>query len=280
VRRPPGAPGAQEPFNSWTGSIRAARTAGNTPNAQAVSNANASENTSNRPSTWPAVGGKGNCRMAATPNPAITSPAVPPHAPSTRLSVSCCRATRHAPAPSASARTEAEAGPEPAVDPTHDPGPRPKERRASQDPPDKPATRKSAVRAWPKAIGTSGEKEALVSPHERPIRTPEELLASEIRCDRREPDECIRAADAYELGRVVEKNEDRADRHRKVGLTHYVNQCHSQDPSACFALARMYREGDIVKSDATQADALLDHVTRLCVYKQADVCQALEVESP
>ena len=48
----------------------------------------------------PADGGSGNCLTIPIPQYATSTPAAPPISASTALSVRCCRATRHVPAPS------------------------------------------------------------------------------------------------------------------------------------------------------------------------------------
>jgi TPR repeat protein len=97
-----------------------------------------------------------------------------------------------------------------------------------------------------------------------PIATPDELTAAEIRCYRKEPEECRRAADAYEAGRMVPRDAERARNYRKVELTQLVRSCERDSPNACLVLSERYQSGDGVARSTRQAAALVDRARTLC----------------
>jgi TPR repeat protein len=111
-----------------------------------------------------------------------------------------------------------------------------------------------------------------------PLTTPDELTAAEIRCYQKEPEACRRAADAYEAGRVVPRDAERARNFRKVELTQLVRNCERDSPNACLVLAERYQSGDGVARSARQAAALVDRARTLCRRKVNPIeCAALNL---
>jgi hypothetical protein len=111
-----------------------------------------------------------------------------------------------------------------------------------------------------------------------PITTPDELTAAEIKCYQKGPEACRRAADAYEAGRIVPRDAERARNYRKVELTQLVRNCERDSPNACLVLAERYRSGDGVARSARQAAALADRARTLCRRKvNPTECAALNL---
>jgi hypothetical protein len=111
-----------------------------------------------------------------------------------------------------------------------------------------------------------------------PVATPEELTAAEIKCYQKEPEACRRAADAYEAGRIVPRDVERARNFRKVELTQLVRNCERDSPNACLVLAERYQSGDGVARSARQAAALVDRARTLCRRKvNPTECAALNL---
>jgi hypothetical protein len=111
-----------------------------------------------------------------------------------------------------------------------------------------------------------------------PIATPEELTAAEIKCYQKEPESCRRAADAYEAGRMVPRDAERARNYRKVELTQLVRNCERDSPNACLVLAERYQSGDGVARSTRQAAALVDRARTLCRRKvNPTECAALKL---
>jgi len=97
-----------------------------------------------------------------------------------------------------------------------------------------------------------------------PIATPDELTATEIKCYQKHPESCRRSADAYEAGRIVPRDAERARHYRKVELTQLVRNCEQSSPVACVILSARYQSGDGVARSARQAAALVDRARMLC----------------
>jgi TPR repeat protein len=97
-----------------------------------------------------------------------------------------------------------------------------------------------------------------------PITTPDELTAAEIKCYQKDPEACRRAADAYEAGRMVPRDAERARNYRKVELTQLVRGCERDSPNSCLVLAERYQSGDGVARSTRQAAALVDRARTLC----------------
>lgn len=95
--------------------------------------------------------------------------------------------------------------------------------------------------------------------------TREALLKAELYCDQRKDfDECARAALALETGTTGPADLEQAKRFRRIALTHLVMQCESDSAHACFVLAAKYRAGtELAKSD-NSAEALEKRGAELC----------------
>jgi len=111
-----------------------------------------------------------------------------------------------------------------------------------------------------------------------PITTPDELTAAEIKCYQKDPEACGRAADAYEAGRMVPRDAERARNYRKVELTQLVRGCERDSPNSCLVLAERYQSGDGVARSTRQAAALVDRARTLCRRKvNPTECAALKL---
>jgi hypothetical protein len=115
----------------------------------------------------------------------------------------------------------------------------------------------------------------LMSPHDRPVATERQLRVAEVRCDRRDPNECLRAADAYEKGEVVDRNEERVERNKKIAHTLYMRQCDGGQAASCYQLARMYEHGEFIKKNPEIAAALRTRAGELCERKKNPVCDRI-----
>jgi hypothetical protein len=95
--------------------------------------------------------------------------------------------------------------------------------------------------------------------------TREALLKAELYCDQRKDfDECSRAAQALDSGTAGPADPTQAKRFRRIALTHVVMQCESGSPHACFVLAAKYRAGYELAANATSAEALEKRGADLC----------------
>jgi hypothetical protein len=101
-----------------------------------------------------------------------------------------------------------------------------------------------------------------------PLATPttrEALLKAELYCDQKKDfDECARAAQALEAGTTGPADPEQAKRFRRIALTHLVMQCESDSAHACFVLAAKYRAGTELAKNDTSADALEKRGAELC----------------
>jgi hypothetical protein len=96
------------------------------------------------------------------------------------------------------------------------------------------------------------------------VTTASELERAEIRCYEVDPEECGRAADAYDTGELVPRDVVRAERLRKVELTRLVRRCEERSPHACLVLAGRYEAGQGVAENDRHARALVAHARDLC----------------
>ena len=95
--------------------------------------------------------------------------------------------------------------------------------------------------------------------------TREALLKAELFCDQKKDfDECARAAAALETGTTGPADLEQAKRFRRIALTHLVAQCESDSPHACFVLAAKYRAGTELASKPASAEALEKRGAELC----------------
>lgn len=118
------------------------------------------------------------------------------------------------------------------------------------------------------------------SPHDNPLVSQSELHKSERLCIRDVPDECVRVADAYHAGTLIPQNRKRASQYRNLGFKAYIRLCEGNQPEACYALARMYLQGDGVKANPSYAKNLMRRVVEVCRYRKAEICERLVEEAP
>jgi localization factor PodJL len=109
-----------------------------------------------------------------------------------------------------------------------------------------------------------------------PPTTAKELERAEVRCYDKRPDECERAASAYEAGLFGATDRERAERLRKVALTFLVRGCEKRSPHACYVLGSRYQSGVGVQPSERKALALLEHARKLCRSKPGPECVAGE----
>lgn len=97
-----------------------------------------------------------------------------------------------------------------------------------------------------------------------PVTNAKELERAEIRCYDVDPEECGRAADAYDAGVFVRRDAVRAANLRKVELTRLNRRCEQRSPHACLVLAGHYESGAGVDENDKHARALVAHARELC----------------
>ena len=97
-----------------------------------------------------------------------------------------------------------------------------------------------------------------------PVTDKSELERAEVRCYEVDPEECGRAADAYDAGTLVPRNAAQAERLRKVELTRLVRRCEERSPHACLVLGGRYEAGQGVDENDRHARALVAHAEELC----------------
>lgn len=103
--------------------------------------------------------------------------------------------------------------------------------------------------------------------------TREGLLKAELYCDQKKDfDECTRAALALEAGTTGPADPEQAKRFRRIALTHLVTQCEAGSPRACFVLAAKYRAGTEMAKSTSGADELERHARDLCRSRPAPGC--------
>lgn len=95
--------------------------------------------------------------------------------------------------------------------------------------------------------------------------TREGLLKAELLCDQKKDfDECARAAEALEKGTTGPADLEQAKRFRRIALTHLVAQCENASAHACFVLAAKYRAGTELAKKPSTAEALEKRGLELC----------------
>jgi hypothetical protein len=103
--------------------------------------------------------------------------------------------------------------------------------------------------------------------------TREGLLKAELFCDqKRDFDECARAAQALETGSAGPADAAQAKRFRKIAITHLVDQCEAGSPHACYVLAAKYRAGSELTPSTISAEALEKRGLDLCRFRPAPEC--------
>ena len=106
--------------------------------------------------------------------------------------------------------------------------------------------------------------------------TRDALLKAELFCDQKKDfDECARAAAALEAGTTGPADPEQAKRFRRIALTHLVAQCESDSAHACFVLAAKYRAGTELANKPASAEALEKRGAELCrLGRSAPECPA------
>jgi hypothetical protein len=111
---------------------------------------------------------------------------------------------------------------------------------------------------------------------ERPLpSTLSELEETTASCARGEDDDCLRAAEAYQTGRVGQADEKRARDFRSTAIRRYAVRCNRRDPDACHALSMLHARGFGLKQDAYAARALLERARLACRTRPAGICARL-----
>ena len=108
---------------------------------------------------------------------------------------------------------------------------------------------------------------------EVPIASKAEFEAAAIACDAKDAAACRRAAAAAELGAVVQKDRELANRFRRVELTVLVRGCEKRSVEACLTLADRYLRGDGVGQSERTATALVEHCKEICARRPEDACR-------
>jgi hypothetical protein len=99
------------------------------------------------------------------------------------------------------------------------------------------------------------------------------LLKAEMLCDQKKDfDECARAAESLEKGTTGPADADQAKRFRRIALTHLVMQCEGGAPHACFVLAAKYRTGTELSASTVKAETLEQRALDLCKKRPAPEC--------
>ena len=138
---------------------------------------------------------------------------------------------------------------------------------AAPEPPSAPA---------PNTTASAGPASAPVFPFAiplAPVATKGELDRAEVRCYEVDPEECGRAADAYDAGTLVPRDAARAEKLRKVELTRLVRRCEERSPHACLVLAGRYESGQGVDENDKHAWALVAHARDLCRHGAKSECE-------
>jgi hypothetical protein len=92
-------------------------------------------------------------------------------------------------------------------------------------------------------------------------------------CDQKKDfDECERAALSLEKGSAAGADAEQAKRFRKIALTHLVAQCEGGSPHACFVMASKYRAGTELAAKPASAEALEKRGLELCRNRAAPEC--------
>lgn len=125
-------------------------------------------------------------------------------------------------------------------------------------------TASSAVAAA--ATAAPAPSAAVIAPPALTVPTTRDgLLKAELFCDQKKDfDECARAAAALETGSTGPADTEQAKRFRRIALTHLVAQCETGSPHACFVLAAKYRAGTELANKPASAEALEKRGAELC----------------
>ena len=136
-----------------------------------------------------------------------------------------------------------------------------------------PAGVASAAPPTTAALAPSAAPAMLAAPALELPTTRDGLLKAEMLCDQKKDfDECARAAESLERGTTADADPEQGKRFRKIALTHLVTQCESGSPHACFVLAAKYRAGTELPPSVSSADALEKRGLELCRKRSAPEC--------
>lgn len=125
------------------------------------------------------------------------------------------------------------------------------------------------------AVSASAAPTLRPPPQLQTLSTREALLRSEMLCDQKKDfDECTRAALTLEMGTSGAADPTGASRFFKIAITHMVQQCESGSPHACFTLARKYRGGTELPPSDERAQGLEKRGLELCRLRTAPECPA------
>jgi hypothetical protein len=157
------------------------------------------------------------------------------------------------------------------------PSPRPRAAEPPVPPASAPALAPPAASADPLVLvpapatgpAPTGSSPFRLAPALPPVTTAAELERAEVRCYEAAPEECGRAADAYDVGQLVARDPERAARLRKIELTRLVRACERRSPHACLVLAGRYASGQGVPESEKHALGLVEHARDLCRHKAA-----------
>jgi hypothetical protein len=131
-----------------------------------------------------------------------------------------------------------------------------------------PGAQPSAAAVEPAPVASAASAQALTPPATR-----EALHKAMLFCDQKKDfDECGRAAEALEKGTTAAPDPEQAKRFRRIALTHLVAQCEAGAPHACFVLAAKYRAGSELAANPATAQALEKRGVDLCRLRDAPEC--------
>jgi TPR repeat protein len=102
-----------------------------------------------------------------------------------------------------------------------------------------------------------------------------DLEAVALSCARGDPDDCLRAAGAYELGRVVAPDPKLARDFLAHAIRKYSELCTEREPAACAALAELHASGHGVPKSDVSAAALRARALESCATRPHSICGQL-----
>jgi hypothetical protein len=130
-----------------------------------------------------------------------------------------------------------------------------------------PATPEASAVALPLALPSAAvTAPSFIAPPALDVPTTRAaLLHAEMVCDQKKDfDQCARAALALETGTTGPPDLEQAKRFRRIALTHLVAKCELDSPHACFVLAAKYRAGTELAKSIISAEALERRGAQLC----------------
>lgn len=145
-----------------------------------------------------------------------------------------------------------------------------------------PAASSSALPAPPVAASATGSGPVLETEGplpdwlEHPLPAdPKAVDQAALQCARGNPVECMRAGDAYDEGRGVDRDERAARLNRSAGARMFDESCKKRSPEACHALSVLYSLGHGVPRNLEVADGLVQRTRQLCVGSPSELCKNL-----